>query len=474
MRPLALLALLACANPAIPPGGPIDLKPPELVQVIPDSGGVSISPRAVIFRFDEVVNERPAGAQRLEDMFMISPRGRGLDVTWDRERIWLRPNGGWRKNAVYTITMLPGISDLRGNVQRAGKIVVFATGPAIPDTRLGGILFDWPKGTIATRTLIEAIDRRDTTIAYVAITDSSGAFEMRNLPPGGYVVRASVAAGGSGATAARLFDQRRAWDTVGVALTDSATVELLAFVHDTLGPRIGTLTIRDSLTLHLLLDQPLALDQGLSRDQFALAGRDSLRLAIDSVFTGTEFVAWEKGRAVAAARRDSIARADSLARRDSSALAALAARAAPPDARPVAPPVASPAAPRPTPRGLRVDTATPRPVVTEAARRALDSVATADSLRRTAPKPSKPSPVGELVLRLGTPLQPQRAYRLTLRDLRGLLGRSRQSERVFTTPKAASTDSTRAPGQPISAPAPGTKAPPGFTPATTPPTKPPR
>ncbi|MBI2796302.1 MAG: Ig-like domain-containing protein [Gemmatimonadetes bacterium] len=444
--------VLACASPAIPPGGPVDTRAPVLLQVVPESGAVNLTPRAVIFRFDEVVNERPAGAQRLDDMFMISPRGRGLDVSWDRESIWLRPNGGWRKNAVYTVTMRPGMSDLRGNVLREGKVVVFATGPVIPDTRIDGRLFDWVKGTVAVNTLVEAIDRADTTIAYVAMTDSSGAFELRNLPPGGYVVRASVAAGGGGSAAARLFDRRRAWDSVGVALADSAVVELLAFVHDTLGPRIGTLTIRDSVTLRLLLDQPLALDQGLTREQFTLVGRDSLRLAIDSVFTAAEFAAWEKAEAVAAARRDSIARRDTTTRPDSLGRAP----------------------PRGAPLGVRVDSATPRAPVSAAARRAADSAATADSIRRAAPKPSKPIPVTEVVVRLGTPLVAQSAYRLSARDLRGLLGRSRPAERVFSTPRVAARDSSRAPG-PAGAPqVPGSKPPPGFTPSAPPPTRPPR
>ena len=441
MLSLALLAFaLACASPGTPPGGPPDTDPPELLSVVPDSGNVNVAPRAVVFRFDEVVSERPVGAARLDDMFMISPRGRGLDVTWDRTSVWLRPNGGWRKNAVYTITMLPGMSDLRGNVLKEGKVIVFATGSQIPDTRLSGVLFDWPKGTVALNTTVEAIDRRDTTIAYVALTDSSGTFSMRHVPPGNYIVRASIASAGGSSALARAFDARRAWDTVAVALTDSSAIELLAFVHDTIGPRIGTLTIRDSMTLRVTFDQPLAMGQGVTRAQFALLARDSTPLAIDSVFSNAEFTAWEKLRADTLARRDSVARADSLARGDTAARAATPARNAP--------------------RGARAAGAPSPPPPSDSTRAATDS--TADSTRRVARKPSKPAPQSEIVLRLGTMLVPQSAYRLTARDLRGLLGRRRNSERVFTTPKAAVKDSTKAAlkTSPPTAPRDTTKTPP--------------
>ena len=404
----------SCASPGTPPGGPPDKEPPQLLSVVPDSGGVNIAPRAVIFRFDEVVSERPAGAGRLDDMFRVSPRGRGLDVTWDRTDIWLRPNGGWRKNAVYTITMLPGMTDLRGNVLKEGKVVVFATGPSIPDTRIAGVLFDWPKGTVALNTLVEALDRRDTTIAYVAFTDSVGAFSMRHLPPGEYLVRASLASAAASSALARTFDFRRAWDSVAVTLADSIGVELLAFVHDTLGPRIGTITIRDSVTVRVLFDQPVAPGTAIVRAQFGLATRDSTPLAIDTVLRLAEFAAWEKLHADSAARRDSAVRADSLARRDT------AARGGVPGARP---------APR-------------RPSPFDQARAPGDSAG--DSTRRALPKPSRPSPESEFVLRLAAPLQPQSAYRLTARDVTGLLGRRRTSERAFTTPKATVKDSTKA------------------------------
>lgn len=504
---LLLLALVACASPGAPPGGPPDKLPPKLLDVVPESGQVRVAPRAVIFRFDEVVSERPTGASKLEDMFIVSPRGRGVDVDWNREEIWIRPQGGWRKDLVYTVTMLPGMADLRGNVLKEGRTLVFATGATIYDTQLAGLLFDWAKGTPASLTLVEAVDRRDTTIQYVSLTDSSGRFTIRHLPPAAYLVRASVAAGSSiGSTqgpALRGFDRRRAWDTVAVVLTDSARVELLAFVHDTLGPRLSALTVRDSLTLRVTLDQPIPAAQRLGPENFTVLTRDSTPLGIEGVYTVDAFAKLEKASAdsVAAAKAradsvdakakaDSVARADTTrrtppaaARPDSVSRAAAPANTPPPNApranaargvrQPAPAPISAPPAAAPAPSGAPGAPGAPdapaapgvvgaRPLLTRA-----DTVA--DSTRRALPKPSQPLPIAEFVIRLAVPLAPQSSYRLVLQDIRGLLGASRKSDRAFATPKPQAKDSTAAnrnavPGAPGNALQQGPR-PPGFTPA---------
>jgi hypothetical protein len=43
----------------MPPGGPPDIAAPQLIAIVPDSGTLGASPKEMIFRFDEVVAERP-------------------------------------------------------------------------------------------------------------------------------------------------------------------------------------------------------------------------------------------------------------------------------------------------------------------------------------------------------------------------------------------------------------------------------
>ena len=168
------LASTACASPGMPPGGPPDVAAPQLVAVAPDTGRTGTKPKEVIFRFDEVVAERPPGVTTLADLFLISPRDGTPDVSWHREEIAVRPRRGWRPNTTYTVTMLRGLADLRGNVRNTGASTFFSTGPSIPRTHVTGRVFDWVAGTPAAGSLVEALVPPDTTHAYVAVADSSG------------------------------------------------------------------------------------------------------------------------------------------------------------------------------------------------------------------------------------------------------------------------------------------------------------
>src|SRR4029079_5166222 len=126
---------IACASPGMPPGGPADTEAPQIVKIVPDSAKTGTSPKEVIFRFDEVVSERPAGATSLAGLFLISPTDGQPRVDWHRDEISVRPRRRWRENTAYTITLLPGLADLRGNARNTGAMTMFSTGAAIPSSR---------------------------------------------------------------------------------------------------------------------------------------------------------------------------------------------------------------------------------------------------------------------------------------------------------------------------------------------------
>src|SRR4051812_45548141 len=70
----AFILLAGCASPGVPPGGPVDTQAPQIVRIIPDSAKTGTTPPQVVFRFDEVVSERPSGVPSLSALFLISPR----------------------------------------------------------------------------------------------------------------------------------------------------------------------------------------------------------------------------------------------------------------------------------------------------------------------------------------------------------------------------------------------------------------
>ena len=299
-RLIVVAALVACASQGAPPGGPPDSIPPTLVGIVPESGAVSVRPNRVEFRFDEVVSERPAGAASLEQLVLISPSDGLPRVDWRRRSIAVRPRRDWKENAVYTVTLLPGIADLRGNSMKSGASVIFATGATIPNTRIAGSLYDWVQGLAPRNGQVEAIALPDS-IVYITRADTAGHFVLAHLPPGSYTVRGWVDANNN-----RGFDPREAYDSASITLRDTASLTLLAFVHDTLPPRINTVQVVDSMTLRVELNQPLDPEQPVDTSLFRVTAPDSSVVPLRQVLSAA---AWDRARA------DSIARADTTARR---------------------------------------------------------------------------------------------------------------------------------------------------------------
>jgi hypothetical protein len=273
----AVVLGLGCASPGMPPGGPPDVTAPKIIAIIPDSGSVGVKPKEVIFRFDEVVSERPQSATTLADLFLISPRDGVPSVSWHRDAIAVKPAHGWRANTPYTVIMMRGIADIRGNVRNTGVTTFFSTGPTIPRTRIAGQVFDWVTGAAAAGALIESFVPPDSLHPYVALVDTGGAFALEHVPPGRYTIRAYLDRNKN-----MSVDPSEPWDSTSVNLADSTRLELLLFVHDTAPPHLREVALADSLTLRLTFDKPMDPAQTLTAANFAIVGPDSALVSIAS------------------------------------------------------------------------------------------------------------------------------------------------------------------------------------------------
>lgn len=419
MRRLILLAaaagvIAACAQQGFPPGGPELKVPPKLLRISPDSDAVNVRIKDVELWFDAVVSEKPAGATDLAGLVLVSPRDGPPHVGWHRTRLTIRGKDGWRPNTAYSVTVLPGLADLHGNATKQPIRLVFSTGPTIPSGFIAGNAFDWGGGKPLARAMVNAISRPDS-IVYVARADSSGRFLLSPLPGGEYTVLAWNDANND-----QELSPREMWDSVHITLSDTARTEILAFVHDTVGPRISAVDVRDSVTLRVTFDKPLQPSQPIDTTVFALSTIDSTPLAIRLV---------QPSAAFDRARQDSLARVDTAKARADSAAA------------------------------LR--------------QRAVQRRFSGDSVRRVAapvPTASRPTPTSEVIIVPAVPFVPGSSYRLQAKELHNLLGYANSSVRTFTAPKptpldslkkarAAQADSIkrRAPAQP---PRPDSSAPP--------------
>ena len=425
-RLIPIVAVWGCAQLGAPPGGPEDHNPPHLLRVSPDTNAVNARPKSVELRFDEIVNERPArGGADLASLFLVSPRRGRVDVRWHRSRVEIRPRRGWQPNTTYIVTQLAGVSDLRGNADSVEHRYIFSTGATRAPSLIKGQVFDWVAAKVAPRAWVEAIHLPDS-LTYGEFADSLGRFVIRYVPPGRYLVRAII-----DANANRVLDRRELFDSATVTLADSATHEMLAFVHDSIGAGLAEVEARDTLTLRVAFDRPLRPGVPVRATQFSVKASDSSAVPITSVTLGTVYERAQADTARAKATADSIARAraaDSIA------------RANPQPARPTPPPAAV-APPARRPPGTPRDTTPP-------------------------PKPSAPIPETYAIIKLGRPLAPATSYRLHADSLRSLMGIARSSDRVFTTAKArAPGDSTRPRPDSARPPAPVRRPPGGDDPA---------
>lgn len=406
----------ACASMQAPPGAPFDSDPPILLSATPDSGTVVTGfDDAVEFQFDEVIAE-----QGLERLVTISPRHDELRISWKRRRFTVKPRDGWHANAVYQVTLLPGVSDLQNNQTEERTTIVFSTGGDIPDTRITGSVVDWEGGRVARNALVEAV-RLPDSLTYIGLTDSLGMFELFFLPSGTYLLRAGI----DGNNNQRL-DRREPYDSATVVFADSLlTRDFWTFRHDTVGPRVSDLILVDSQSVAIEFSQMLGLTLP-STDAFAVWELpDSNRVPVNRVLLRAESdslrqAAADSVAAVEAAAADSLraALADSLG-------VALDSAGAPIDSAAPAPP----------------DTVVADTTLGAVPADSLAAAAEADSRRTALFLAQRPTLFSELVITTVEPLKPGTRYWVEA-TVSNLLGAALQSGRFLTVPAVAEPDST--------------------------------
>jgi hypothetical protein len=276
---------VSCASPGMPPGGLPDSELPSIVRMLPESNAVNVRAPAIVLQFDEVVSERssapgaqvPAGGNSLNTVLMISPSDGRDEVVWRRTTLELRPRRGLRPNTAYRVSLMPGLADLRGNRTTQPFEFVFSTGATLPTAEISGVLFDWTTGRAAANARVELFIAPDTNFRWSTRTDSTGEFRLRHLSPATYEVRAWVDANSD-----RRLSMRELSDTARVALSDTTTLELYAYLRDTVAPLAENVELVDSTAIRVRFDRGIRADwDGLGG---VLIGADSAAIPLASPF----------------------------------------------------------------------------------------------------------------------------------------------------------------------------------------------
>jgi hypothetical protein len=301
--PCLLLALAVgasgCARTIAPTGGEVPEFPPLVVQTSPDTFAV-VQPfgGAVTFHFERTLSERLATGS-LRDAVVVSPRTGEVEVRQRGNRVEVRMEGGFRAPAVYRVTLLPRFQDRYQNRMDRPVELFFSTGPAFDPTLVAGLVVDRITGQDFPQARVEAIPEAEGP-AYAAVSDSTGVFAFRYLPPGAYRL---VAWDDRNRNRALDPSEPVAETRVSVASADTLVVaELALLAPDTTPAVLASARALDSVTVEVTFDDYLAPEWDPSGVLARLLDEDGApAAALPRVVEVLHHAVWEQREAEAAA-----------------------------------------------------------------------------------------------------------------------------------------------------------------------------
>ena len=256
----AMLGVLAagCAREAAPPGGPPDRLPPIVILSEPDTFSTVEPFRSpVSVRFSERISERPS-AGTLDQAVVVSPVSGEVRVSHGREGLTVRVLGGFEAGLVYRLTVLPVIQDMFGNALQEPFELFFSTGPEFTPNVVAGSVIDRLTGEPLRDARVDAAVA-ESDVVHTAVTDSAGIFAMRYLPAGDYVVSAYL---DRNRNAQPDFTEPQGTrpaplDGEGEAADTTIVLEVALLARDTTSARVARVTVEDSISLTVSLDDYL-------------------------------------------------------------------------------------------------------------------------------------------------------------------------------------------------------------------------
>jgi hypothetical protein len=176
--------LWQCAAEGGPPGGPVDLEGPHIVEVEPHSGFTQLTSKQEI----EITFNEPIDPVSVPGSIIMNP---DLDLTTRvrGRRIMIRPEESYQPGLVYIITFQRGIRDYQKNSIPRSFQLVFSTGDTIPEGVISGHVSEYDPMVPMTAGLFR---HPDTSQSYQLERNmdlaADGSFSFEYLQDGSYRV----------------------------------------------------------------------------------------------------------------------------------------------------------------------------------------------------------------------------------------------------------------------------------------------
>ena len=281
------IVVISCAKQGFPPGGPVDKRPPFIVETNPksDSTNVPLNTKIEIV-FSEVVDQRS-----VEESIFITPfPGSGTKYKWSGKRLRLQLPEELRPNRTYVITIGTTTKDRRNNLMKESFSLAFSTGSILDQGRIEGGVYG--EGRVEG-TQIWAYDLKDTpepnpsTVEPVYITQAgaTGDYRFSYLAFSEYRLFAMVDRDANGR-----YDPE--YDALGVSAKDVALSEnapkvapinFRIAVRDTTPPRLEAAAAPDRNHVDLRFSERLAPDFLSDTTNYLITGGTDTLWILDAV-----------------------------------------------------------------------------------------------------------------------------------------------------------------------------------------------
>lgn len=180
-----LFLFISCAKQGMPPGGPKDTTPPEILRTEPSLGKTMVHPNtSVMVRFSEPIN--PASAK---DAIFISPYpGTTIKYRWRGRNLKIYFPKPLETNRTYVVTLGTAIRDYRNNPMKSSFTLAFSTGAVLDRGKISGKVCAkgdqhtvdiWAYQVTKGGTPNPSIEKPD----YLIQCSADGSFQLTNLAP---------------------------------------------------------------------------------------------------------------------------------------------------------------------------------------------------------------------------------------------------------------------------------------------------
>ena len=272
---VTLFLLLACAKQGMPPGGPVDKTPPEVVRTIPVTGEMMVDPNtSVQIWFSEGIQSQSAP----DNIFITPYVGEEVKYQFRGRRIKMTYPQPLDSNRTYVVTFGTGIKDYRNNGMEASFTLAFSTGPILDEGEITGQIYgvkDAKGIDVWAYTIEDGLDPdpSEREPKYIVQCGTQGEFKFSNISPGLYRLFAL-----RDRMADRLYQAGE--DEVGVTFRDvllsrdggigADSLHFRMAREDTVGPSIIRIVSIDRHHLILRFDEPISSECSLASGSLAV------------------------------------------------------------------------------------------------------------------------------------------------------------------------------------------------------------